>query len=191
MYKNYPKMLPCLFFLSTSTILGCATLASSSPDTNHPRIIANVSKNDRSKDSTSKPDPYSVQVAGSKSPSRWVYGKSKSVACRINKWSALPLETRMDFEFKNLTSKKPINVVYTIFAKDSNGNPARYINMYTDKQTDITRFNPLLKKGETRKFNFLMKHFSPSFLELKECRIAQKNEDFWTINPEMKDYVGP
>jgi hypothetical protein len=136
-------------------------------------------------------NPDSSQLAGSKVPSKWLYSNNKSVACRIKKWSSYSLETKIDFEFYNLANKKPVNFVYTLSAKDDEGKLIRFVNVYTDKQTDITRFNPPLKKGKTKTYNFLRKYISPSSLELKECRVARPGEDFWTINPEMKDYEGP
>jgi hypothetical protein len=155
------------------------------------KITATISDIALAKDIISQANQDSLKVAGSKISGKWIYGKNNSVACRIKKWSSSPLETNIDFEFSNLTNKKPVNIVYTLLAKDEKGDLVRFINVYTDKQTDITRFYPPLKKGKVKKLSFVVKYISPSALELKECRVAQPNENFLTINPEMKDYKGP
>jgi hypothetical protein len=137
-------------------------------------------------------DPDEGKIGGSKTPSEWVYSKDKVVACRINKWSSYSLQTDIDFEFSNLKSEKPVNIVYTLVPKGRNGEIFRFFNEYTDKQSNITVFNPPLKKGQSKVDSYVRKFVgAPVSLNLKGCQVARKGEDFWIINPEMRNYVRP
>lgn len=194
MYKKYTEMvLPYFLLFNVLVIHGCSTsttsrLMASSQSASTVKVVPDGSQH---LTSSSTPDPDSVRVAGSKTPDQWIYSRDKAVACRIKQWSSYPMETHIDLEFTNFAKQKPVNIVYTLIAKDSGGETIHLFNEYTDKQTNITDFNPPLNRGETKTVNFLKKYIASFSVELKECRIAQKNENFLTINPEMKGYQGP
>lgn len=137
------------------------------------------------------------KVAGSKAPGKWIYSSDKSIACRVKEWSVtgtkeLP-NSNIYVEVANLKSKKPVNAVYELLAIDTNGQVIRTIsNAYKDNQPNITEFKPLLGKGQTKVNHIYRKDLLVmSTLNLQKCRVAGDKESFLTINPEMKDYVGP
>jgi hypothetical protein len=136
-------------------------------------------------------DPDLIKLAGSDIPSQWVYSKEKAVACRINQWSSYRLITNIKLELTNSTSQDPVNIVYTLVVKDSDGGIIRLHNYYKDMQANITEFEPPLKKGETKSIEAGTKYVPAFSVNLKECRVAKKNENFYTLNPEMKDHVSP
>jgi hypothetical protein len=208
MYKTHRyKSLPCFMLSSMFLLCGCttstkSTVTSSPQDTSLSSTKLVDSGTGGGRDGSTRParsaspsatsDPDAGQIGGSKTPSEWVYSKDKAVACRINKWSSYSLQTDIDFEFSNLKSEKPVNIVYTLVPKGKNGEIFRFFNEYTDKQSDITTFNPPLKKGQSKVNNYVRKFAgAPVSLNLQGCRVAKKGEDFWTINPEMRNYVGP
>ncbi len=137
------------------------------------------------------------RIAGSKVSGKWIYGNNGLIACRIKEWyvvgtEELP-ESYIDVEITNIKSKKPVNAVYELLAIDKKGQVLRTIsNVYKDNQPNITNFKPPLKKGETKVSHIHSKLLLVmSKLDLKKCRTSGEKEDFSTINPEMKDYVGP
>jgi hypothetical protein len=137
------------------------------------------------------------RIAGSKISGKWIYGNNGLIACRIKEWyvvgtEELP-ESYIDVEVTNIKSKKPVNAVYELLAIDKKGQVLRTIsNVYKDNQPNITDFKPPLKKGETKVSHIHSKLLLVmSKLDLKKCRISGEKEDSSTINPEMKDYVGP
>lgn len=137
------------------------------------------------------------RIAGSKISGKWVYANNGLIACRIKEWYVtgaedLP-ESYIDVEVTNIKSKKPVNAVYELLAIDTKGQVLRTIsNAYKDNQPNITDFKPPLKKGQTKVSHIYSKLLLVmSKIDLKNCRIARDRENAFTINPEMKDYVGP
>jgi hypothetical protein len=137
------------------------------------------------------------RIAGSKVSGKWIYGNNGSIACRIKEWYVVGTkdlsEIYIDVEVTNIKSKKPINAVYELLVIDTEGQVVRTIsNAYKDNQPNITAFKPPLQKGQT-KVSQIYRKFTPvmSKVDLKNCRVAGNKEDAFTINPEMKDYVGP
>jgi hypothetical protein len=137
------------------------------------------------------------RIAGSKVSGKWIYGNNGAIACRIKEWYVIGTEdlatSYIDVEITNLKSKKPINAVYDLLAIDRKGEAIRTIsNAYKDNQTNLTDFNPPLKEGQTKTnhmtFKFLL---TMSKLDLKKCRILGDNENYSTINPEMKGEIMP
>jgi hypothetical protein len=153
----------------------------------------NPSVNDRSlppkqdsPDSANEP-----KIAGSKVPGPPIISKDKAIICRVKEWASYPLGNDIKLEFTNLASQKPVNIVYTLMAKSSDKKIIRLYNYYIDRQSDITDFSPPLKKGESGIVDAGIKHVAASSVELQGCRVARENENFLTINPEMKGYKGP
>lgn len=137
------------------------------------------------------------QIAGSKISGKWIYSSDGLITCRIKEWYVIGTEelptSYIDVEVTNIKSKKPVNAVYELLAIDTKGRAIRTIsNAYKDNQPDLTDFKPPLKKGQT-KINHIHSKLLlvMSKLDLKKCRVLRDNENYSTINPEMKDYVGP
>jgi hypothetical protein len=194
--KHRHSTLPsCLtIIIVTSCLHGCSQSVSSTTTSSLATGSSSDSVADKklSKSPSVDGDPDSSQVSGSKVPSKWFYSQDKTVACRIKQWSSYPSETYVDFEFTNLKSEKPVNIVYTVAPRTKSGEFIHFFNEFTNNQTSLTEFNPPLKKGETKIENYVRKFVLPSLsVELKGCRVAKKNENFWTVNPEMRNYVGP
>jgi hypothetical protein len=196
--KHIKIISPCYILINTLAIYGCSTSTVSNATTPVQSISSSstsaniISNNSQPKDLPNKPDPDSVKLAGSKKPGKLIFSKNKAISCRISKWSSYKLQgTSVDLEFTNLKNSKVFNVVYTLAAKDIDGGVVRLFNEYTDKQTNITSFDQPLRKGQKRTINFGRKYIPSYSVELKGCHAAEQNEDFWTINPEMKDYQGP
>jgi hypothetical protein len=137
------------------------------------------------------------RIAGSKMSGKWIYGNNGLIACRVKEWYVIgskELSTSyIDIEITNIKSKKPINAVYELLAIDTKGQAIRTIpNTYKDNQPDLTDFNPPLERGQIKVKHRGIKYLlDVSKLDLKKCRILGDNENHSTINPEMKDYVGP
>jgi hypothetical protein len=137
------------------------------------------------------------QIAGSKASGKWIYSSDGLIACRIKEWYVLGTkelpESYINVEVNNVKSKKPVNAVYELLAIDNKGQALRTIsNAYKDNQPNLTDFKPPLKKGQTKVSHIHSKLlFVMSKLDLKKCRVLGDNENHSTINPEMKDYVGP
>jgi hypothetical protein len=146
----------------------------------------------RSASPSATSDPDEGKIGGSKTPSEWVYSKDRAVACRINKWASYSMETDVDFEFANLKSEKPVDIVYTVVPKLKSGRTASFFNMYTYNQSNLTKFDSPLKRGQVKVENYRIKNVLPSVsMKLSRCRVAKKNESDLTVNPEMENYVGP
>jgi hypothetical protein len=137
------------------------------------------------------------RIAGSNISSKWIHSKNGAIACRIKEWYVIGTEelpeSYIDIEVINIKSKKPVNAVYELLAIDKKGQVLRTIsNAYKDNQPNITDFKPPLKKGQTKVSHIHSKLLLVmSKLDLKNCRVSGDKEDASTINPEMKDYVGP
>jgi hypothetical protein len=200
MYKTHKyTLLLCLVLPSMSLLHGCATSTKStvtaSPQgtsLSSTKIVDSGTGSDRSISSSDTPDSGSGQIGGSKTPSEWVYSKDRAVACRINKWASYSMETDVDFEFANLKSEKPVNIVYTVVPKLKSGRTASFFNFYTYNQSNLTEFDSPLKRGQVKVENYRIKNVLPSIsMKLSRCRVAKKNESDLTVNPEMENYVGP
>jgi hypothetical protein len=188
-----------IYILVLLTLCGCSNPSTpatlpliqqvKAPSTSNP-VIDNTQKSTPS--NSSFPSTPQSETAKSDTTSEWVYSKNKVVACRINDWQSSSLETNANFEFSNLKSEKPVNIIYTLLLKDKKGKQLRFFNSYTDIQSDIIGFNPPLKKGQSRIHEYVRKYAGmPVSIEMKACRVARKGETFWTINPEMVNYKGP
>jgi hypothetical protein len=137
------------------------------------------------------------RIAGSKVSGKWIYGNNGAIACRVKEWYVIgskELSTSyIDVEITNIKSKKPVNAVYELLAINTKGQAIRTIsNAYRDNQPDLTDFNPPLERGQTKVKHRGIKYLlDMSKLDLKNCRISRDNENYSTINPEMKGYVEP
>jgi hypothetical protein len=196
MNKKNNLPLSCLAMIfGVSCLQSCHATAVTAPSLSTGfslNAIADEKSNDSPSPGVSNTNSQSRQVSGSKTPSKWLYSQDKVVACRIKQWASYSDTTYIDFEFTNLRSEEPLNIVYTVAPRAKNGKFIRLFNDYTDNQASLTDFRPPLKKGETKVDNYFRKFVWPSSsVELKGCRVAKKNETFWTINPEMQNYVGP
>jgi hypothetical protein len=172
-----------VYSLSGNALVSPAALVSDSAETT---LLANGN------DISSTPVKEERRLSGSNTPSKWVYSKNKSVACRIKQWHQGEYESYVDIEFSNVNSRKPVNMVYGLIATDQEGQINRGLfNAYKDEQYNITEFKLPLKKGQKR-ISQVHKKYSKTWskLELKECRASKSNENFWTLNPEMRNYVG-
>jgi hypothetical protein len=138
-----------------------------------------------------------AQITGSKSPSKWVYSKDGAVGCRIKKWfSDGGKGQSVDFEFVNVKSKKPVNIVYRVNSIGEKGKVYRLLNYGSDNQIEYTRFISPLRKGESRIEEMRSKF--PSYhatqaknllkLEMRDCRIKGKSENELTLKPEDVKY---
>jgi hypothetical protein len=132
-----------------------------------------------------------AKVAGSELPDQWVSSKDKTVNCRIKQWTSYPSGTNIKMEFMNISSNKPVNIVYTLFVGDDQGSAIPIFNPYRNEQFTITDFKPLLEKGQSSLVETEPKHVTAFSVKLKACRIATKSENYLTINPEMVDDGGP
>ena len=145
--------------------------------------------------SESHPDTFR---SGSNVPSKWVYSRDGMVGCRINKWYGYGgTEQNVDFEFINVKSKKPVNIVYRINSIGVKGKVYRLLNFGSDNQVEYTKFIPPLKKGESKIDNIGLKY--PSYhstqaknllkIAMKDCRVKRDNENESTLKPEHVKYV--
>jgi hypothetical protein len=140
---------------------------------------------------------FKLKLAGSEISSQWIRSKDKAVSCRVKKWQAYrdknsPYQwTDADLEFVNLASKKPVNIVYTIFAGDKNGEPMNIFTSSRKEQLMITEFQPPLKKNESRIDKLDLKYTKIHSLKLKGCRVALEGENYATVNPGILDGDDP
>jgi hypothetical protein len=137
------------------------------------------------------------RIAGSKVSGKWIYGNNGAIACRIKEWYVTGTEespqSYINTEVINIKSRKPINVIYDLLLIDRKGQALRtFSNTYRDNQTNITDFKPPLQKGQTKITSIFSKVLLVmSKVDLKSCRVAEDNENYSTINPEMKGEIMP
>jgi hypothetical protein len=136
--------------------------------------------------------------SGSNIPSIWIYSKDGMVGCRINKWFGYGgTEQGVDFEFVNIKSKNPVNIVYRVNSIGVKGKVYRLLNFGSDNQVEYTKFIPSLKKGERKIDKIGLKY--PSYhstqainllkIEIKDCRIKRDGENELTLKPEHVKYI--
>lgn len=144
--------------------------------------------------SESHPDTFR---SGSDVPSKWVYSRDGMVGCRVNKWFGYGgTEQGAKFEFINVKSKQPVNIVYRVNSIGVKGKVYRLLNPGSDNQVEYTRFTPPMKKGESKIEELSSKY--PSYhstkainllkLEIKDCRIKKDGENETTLKPEQARY---
>jgi hypothetical protein len=194
MNKNRKYIATCLLMLSCPIALNTSDLSSRAAVFSAPSISKSVKPYTLTKDvnRSSESTPEEPKLAGSDTPSKWVYSKNRSIACRIKQWRQGEYESYVDIEFLNVNSKKPVNMVYGLIATDKEGLVNRGLfNAYKDEQYNLTEFKPPLKKGQTKVSQIHKKYLKTwSKLDLTECRVSKSNESFLTLNPEMRNYVG-
>jgi hypothetical protein len=138
-----------------------------------------------------------LKLDGSEIPSQWIRSKDKAVSCRVKKWQAYKDTygsyqwTDVSLEFVNLASNKPVNIVYTIFAGDENGESIPIFDSPGKERRNITEFQPPLKKNESRIDKLDLKYTLINSVKLKNCRVALKGENDMTLNPRPISNDGP
>jgi hypothetical protein len=142
-------------------------------------------------------EDFKLKLDGSEIPSQWIRSKDKAVSCRVKKWQSYKDKkvsyqwTDVSLEFVNFASNKPVNIVYTIFAGDENGESISIFDSPGKEQRNITEFQPLLKKNESRVYELDLKYTQVNSIKLKNCRVALKGENNMTINPRPINNDGP
>jgi hypothetical protein len=177
-----------VYFLILSMAFGCSTPIASNTLPTHAKNNDSINQASNLKQQNGFSESSEVpKVAGSELPDQWISSKDKAINCRIKKWTSYPSGTNIKIEFVNTASNKPVNIVYTLVIEDDEGGAIPIFNPYRSEQFTITDFKPLLKKGETRLIETEPKHVTAFSVKLKGCRIAMKQENYLTINPEMVD----
>jgi hypothetical protein len=198
MYDNkYAKaILLCYMLVNVLAIHGCSkatvttTVASRSPRKEPSPFSRNPST-----ESPEVDNPDTLE-AKSDTPSKWLYSADGAVGCRIKKWYSHTSEKRIEFEFINIKSQQPVDIVYRVNSLGEEGKVHRLLNPGSDNQVSVTMFDPPLKKGESKIYLMLSKYSSFDEtkaikllkLEIKDCRIKKAGESYTTLAPEAAEY---
>jgi hypothetical protein len=198
MYNNkYVKaILLCYMLVNVLAIHGCikatvtTTVASRSPSKEPSPFSRNPSTESPELEGSDKLE------AKSDTPSKWVYSEDGAVGCRIKKWSSYTSTKEIEFEFINIKSQQPVDIVYRVNSFGEEGKVYRLLNPGSDNQVGITWFDPPLKKGESRVDLHTAKYSSYDAtkaikllkLDIKDCRIKKAGEDYDTLIPEAAEY---
>lgn len=137
------------------------------------------------------------RIAGSTEKGETITNQDQSLACTLKSWQLMGIykdnvlvktQGELVFEITNNSSQSQTFVLPELLVLSEQGQVLTVSNPHRELQGEFIKFEPPIKKGETREFIRKLSYRSGwNEVTLKTCRWLEKGSEYFEIYPELKD----